>query len=371
MRNLVRIFVLLYTSSLKFYPSSFRDNFGNEMQFVFSAAIKEIETDDITGLLAFFWREICDLPISILREHLRSRKGIEMNQNLLAWRPPDTKELLAGLALFLLPLISPTLKLVFGYKTIINNIGYIFTLAILVISLVVIILGVKNGFPRWSIPYFGVSITTIVMLQVVYPIWDLFYQEVQKLVHYGDKTLMARIQYSALLNGFFWLVPFVILILLILLLRSWPRTRKLAQRIRQDWTLMSFMVYSALVFDLELIFDEYAYDEAWKIASRVCLGVGAWVYFKNADQRKRILALLAGATLFFGIAAVGQWVVLPLQSWGDFYGYDHWTYRRVMLSGTLTHWVSALIFMLIPALINLLPRFSKTDSTSEETFTPA
>jgi hypothetical protein len=134
---------------------------------------------------------------------------------------------------------------------------------------------------------------------------------------------------------------------------------------------MSFMVFSALVFDLEMIFDEYAYDEAWKISSRICLIVGAWIYFRTADQRKRIWTLIIGATLFFGVAAVGQWVVLPLQSWGDFYGYDHWTYRRVMLSGTLTSWVSALFFMLVPALINLIPRFREVDPTPEETLTTA
>ena len=121
------------------------------------------------------------------------------------------------------------------------------------------------------------------------------------------------------------------------------------------------------MFDLELIFEEYTHDESWKIASRVCLFLGAWIYFKTADQRKRILALLAGATLFFGIAAAGQWIVLPLQSWGDFYGYDHWTYRRVMLSGTLTSWVSALLFMLVPALINLIPRPKRVVPIPEET----
>ena len=71
-----------------------------------------------------------------------------------------------------------------------------------------------------------------------------------------------------------------------------------------------------------------------------------------------------------GDGEVSKWVVLPLQSWGDFYGYDHWTYRRVILSGTLTGWVSTLLFMLIPALINLIPRFSK-GNPPEETFIPA
>ena len=80
------------------------------------------------------------------------------------------------------------------------------------------------------------------MLQAVYPLWGLFADDVRQMIKYYTKTLAARIQYSVLLDSFFWLVPFVALILLILLLTAWPRTRVLAQRIHQDWTLMSFMV---------------------------------------------------------------------------------------------------------------------------------
>jgi hypothetical protein len=294
-----------------------------------------------------------------------------LNRNHLDWRPLNSKELLAGLVLFVLPIFPSIFRLIFGYNILSGKIALTFTYIILITVLVILIIGIRSGFPRWTIPYLGVGVITLVMLQAVYPIWGLFADNLKMMINYSTRTLAARIQYSVLLGSFFWLVPFVILILSILLLRIWPRTRVLAQRIRRDWTLMSFMVYSALVFDLELIFEEYGHDEAWKIASRICLFLGAWIYFKLDDQHKRILVLIVGATLFFGIAAVGQWVVLPLQSWGDFYGYDHWTYRRVMLSGTLSGWVSALFYMLIPALINLIPRPRKAEPLPEEKLTPA
>ncbi|HSG43360.1 MAG TPA: hypothetical protein VLA72_09425 [Anaerolineales bacterium] len=371
MRNLVRFFEWFYAQSLKVYPPNFRSKFGDEMQMVFSNAMEKACKDDALKLLALFGREIRDWPRSVFQEYLHAWKGIPLNQNNLAWEPLNTKELLVGLAIFMIPIISPLLKLIFGNKPVVNYIGYIFTLTILIICFVIFILGFRNGFPRWSIPYLGVSITTIIMLHAVYPLWGVFATDIKRIINYSAKTLATRIQYSVLLNGFFWLVPFVILVLLILILRALPRTRVLARRIRQDWTLMSFMVYSALVFYLELIFEEYAYDEAWKIASRICLILGAWIYYKNADQRKRILALLTGATLFFGIAAVGQWVVLPLQTWGAFYGYDHWTYRRVMLSGTLTGWVSALFFMLLPTLLTRISRTKQPDPVSEATLPSA
>jgi len=294
-----------------------------------------------------------------------------MSQNNLAWQPLNAKELLAGLVLFVLPIFPSIFRLILGYNILSGKIALTLTYIILITGLVILIIGIKSGFPRWTIPYLGVGVISLVMLQAVYPIWGLFADNVKMVLNYSTRTLAARIQYSVLLESFFWLVSFVVLTLLVLLMTAWPRTRMLSQYIRKDWTLMSYMVFSALVFDLELIFEEYSHDEAWKIASRFCLFLGAWIYFKTADQRKRIWTLIIGATLFFGIAAVGQWVVLPLQSWGAFYGFDHWKYRRVMLSGTLTSWVCALLFMLIPALINLIPRVSKIDPTPKEIITPA
>ena len=366
-----RAIMRLYRVLLAFYPQGFRAAFREEMLSVFEATMREAEKTDWPRMLMLFGREIRDWPGAVFQEHLRSWKGIYLNQNNPAWRPLNAKELLAGLALFVLPIIPPILKLIFGYKTVVNNVASIFTITILSTVLVILILGIKNGFPRWSIPYLSVSIITIIMLQAVYPLWGLFASDVKRIINYASKTLAARIQYSLLLNGFFWLVPFVTLVLLILMLRAWPRTRKLSHRIRNDWTLFSFMIYGGVVFRLELVFEEYVYDELWKIVCRVCLVLGAWVYFKNADHRKRILALLAGVTLTYWIAAVGKWVVFPLQSWGAFYGYDHWTYRRFELGSTIAEWVWVLFFMLLPALVIRIPQPKQVNSTTEETLTTA
>jgi hypothetical protein len=131
------------------------------------------------------------------------------------------------------------------------------------------------------------------------------------------------------------------------------------------------MIFGSVVFQLELVFEEYAYDEPWKIACRVCLALGALIYFKNADHRKRILALLVGITLTYWIAAIGKWVVLPLQSWGAWYGNDHWTYRRFELGSTLAQWGWVMLFMLVPSLMNLIPWSKKIDSIHEETLASA
>ena len=365
MNILAQIIWWLYSQCLKLYPKDFRDQFGGEMRNVFRDILANGEMRGWFHILAAWGCEIRDLPGSVWREHLRARKRIQMNQNQ-TWRPPTTKELLTGLTLFVFPMLPSLLKLVFGYQPLINQISNKITVALLIIILVVLVLGLKHGFPRWAVPYLGVAVTSTVILEPSWRKWDLFYSDVQRAIGYYTKTLQVRVLYQALMWGFFWFLAFVSAILLILLLMTWPRTRQLAQRIRLDWTLFSFMLFGGVVFQLELIFEEYAYDELWKIACRVCLALGAWIYFKNADPRKRILALLAGVTLSYWIAAVGKWYLVPLQTWGAFHGYDYETYSSFEFWRTLAEWGWIMLFMLIPAGLTLIPRRQEPESTSGE-----
>ena len=108
------------------------------------------------------------------REHLYAKKGNAMNPNNLTWRPPTTKELFSGLTLFVIPMLPPLLKLLFGYQTLINQISNIITVNLLIIILVVLVLGLKHGFPRWTVPYLGIAVTGIVILE---PSWRIFLKQ--------------------------------------------------------------------------------------------------------------------------------------------------------------------------------------------------
>jgi glycerol uptake facilitator-like aquaporin len=356
-----------YRLLLAFYPSAFRAEFGDEMQDVFADILAGVKTRNWSHSIILLARELRDLPGSAWREHLRARKRMPMSQNP-TWRPPTTKELLAGLTLFVFPILPAILTLMFGYQPLINQIRSKITIALLVIVLVAIVLGLKHGFPRWTVPYLGVVVASVVLLEPSWRIWHFFYSDVQRAIGYFSQTLQVRVLYHALMWGFFWFLVFASFILLILLLMAWPRTRQLARRIRLDWTLFSFMLFGGLVFQLEIIFDEYAYDEPWRIACRVCLALGAWFYFKNTDPRKRILALLAAVTLYYWIAAVGKWYLVPLQSWRP---RIYETYRRFEFWGTLAEWGWVMLFMLIPALLPRIRRSEIADSPSEEDLIPA
>lgn len=144
--------------------------------------------------------------------------------------------------------------------------------------------------------------------------------------------------YSILQIGFSWFTVFIAGIFLVLLLAIWPRTRPLARNIRQDWTLLSFMLYGGVVFALELVFEEYIYDEIWKIACWSCLALGALAYLKSGNLRKRILSLLFDLTLAYWIAAVGKWYLVPIRTWGAFHSYQYELYRRFEFWRTLGEW---------------------------------
>jgi hypothetical protein len=52
-------------------------------------------------------------------------------------------------------------------------------------------------------------------------------------------------------------------LILVNLLRLLPQTRGVWQRIRADWTQLSFLLYGGLVISTMLLFDEYHYDTIW------------------------------------------------------------------------------------------------------------
>lgn len=352
-----RLLVWGYRALLAFYPSEFRAEFGEEMQDVFAAAVAEARHHGGERAWRLIWRETRDWPGAVWQAHLDIRKGHAMMDSRSNSPAPLTRnEMIVAMALFVLPAVPAAVKFVFGYHTVTSSISSGLTIILIVFTAVVLVLGFRRGVPRWSVPFLGVAVTAIVMLELSWRIWELFYQPVETAIGYHTKTLQVRVLYSTLREGFFWFATFITATILIMLLAIWPRTRRLAQAIRQDWTLLSLMLYSGVVFNLELVFEEYAYDELLKIACWTILAVGAWIYLRSRSPRRRILALLAGVTLVYWISAVGKWYLVPLQSWGAWFHYDYETYCAFEFWRTLAEWGWVILFMLTPALTALLPR---------------
>lgn len=346
----------IYRSLLSFYPADFRSEFGSEMLSVFTTALEDARYEKAPGTTTLILREIQDWPVSVWRAHLEWRKRDRMKSDVPYTNDlPTPWEMLFALVLFCIPIISlllsgiPQLGLIF-----LGTIG------------AALIVGLIKGFPRWSVPYLGFVITALTMVTVFMGIMQMtFHWRMSILGPQFTWSMTTRVFNQALQSGMVWFLTMLGAVLVILLLMIWPCTRKLSQRIRDDWTVLSFLLYGGVVFSILVAYEEYRYDSPWMIAAWFCLAVGAWAYLRLKAPSLRIFTLLAGVTLAYWITALGKLLITPLQGW-PVSPEKLATYTTQGFWATLVEWIIVLFFLLVPALLTLLPRRSPTDSTPDE-----
>jgi hypothetical protein len=154
-----------------------------------------------------------------------------------------------------------------------------------------------------------------------------------------------------------WLGLFLLTLIVLGLLAILRRCSALVQRIRQDWTLVSFVIYGEAIFALILLFDEYQREEPYIIASLMLLSAGSWFYLHSSAQWQRVLALLSGMSLAMWAAAFGQWVIVPLQAWPEwFQNHSPQNERWFEAGSTLIEWGWMALALLTPALLQRIAR---------------
>jgi hypothetical protein len=167
----------------------------------------------------------------------------------------------------------------------------------------------------------------------------------------------ARLRNQALMEGFFWIGRLLLVGLTILVCAVVPPLRPLYQRIRRDWTLLSFILYGAAIGTVALAFDEYGYDTPYAIASMIFLAAGAWAYLRAQRPGHRLLALLIGATLSMGTIAAGKWLIVPLQNWPQWLAWHPpQVERRFESLRTVAEMGWMLLVIAAPAVLALWPR---------------
>lgn len=369
MSSWVRLITKVYRMLLAFYPPRFRAEFGEEMEDVFTTALTEVQPPGGKQPWRLFWREIRDWPGSVLQEHLRARRRKMSANGFIEEKQLPRSELLAALIIFLLPLFTI-------FVTGINPPQWMdYFLLILFWGGVLFALGlaISKRLPPWSLPYLGF----VLMLGIILSRYDRFWSWIYPyfIQSFGPRSywpLPIRIIYVGV---FGFIVLFSILLsalVLVNLLRLLPYTRGVWQRIRADWTQLSFMLYGGLVFGILLVFDEYRYEDVWKFVAWLCLALGAWLYLRAKGQKQRILALIGGATGAMWIVALAKWVLIPLQKWPTGYPVaPSEATRWVETGGAMIGWAWILIMLIAPALLNLLPQApSPIVSKEEDSVTP-
>lgn len=208
----------------------------------------------------------------------------------------------------------------------------------------VFLLGSAKGLPRWFLPYLGLPLPIAALLifnAVLDPKWPGF----------NVPWLMG----SIIMEGFLW--GWMILITAaFLLIAAWvPRFRPFYRRLRDDWTLLSFLLYGAGPLILFITFNEYKNVEPFFFLSLLMLALGGWFYLRNDEPLKRFVSLHVGLALSMLTAAVGK-AVLFKESWPQVFDL---TWKNEMIY-TLVTWLWLAVIMSLPLLLNLLPRTEST-----------
>lgn len=360
--------LIFYRLLLACYPKEFRGEFEDEMLMVFAMAMEEDQPSGKARIGGLIWRELRDWPRAVVQEHLRERMNKMGSQvDLEGTKPLSGIDWLAASVIFILPLIGSVFqRIAIGYG--LPNWAGIILLFILLGSMVfAFVLAVTRGFPRWSLSYFGFFLTILVFYTIGLGLWGLLVYPPWMLI-FGPRdswSLPVNLLYNGLMVAFTWFLVLLFAIILINLLRHWPRIQALWGHIREDWTHLSFLVYGGLVFYIWLIFDEYQNEDSWIFAAFVCLVIGTWFYLRARGQKTRILALVGGVTAALWIVTIGKWILVPMQNWPV----NLESERIFETLRTIGSWIVTIAALLAPALLKLLP--SKSTSQIQEEIAPA
>jgi hypothetical protein len=337
----------LFSALLRFYPSEYRQEFAEEMQEVFAQAIADASRSGSFSLVSLLINELLDLPLSVLRVHrqIRSTRTISNPEAPLglSWR-----ELLVALAVFLLPAMMILANPVLAETTQPAGIS-----AVLLFLVVMIAAGMLRGVPLWSLPYLGLILVVAGYLYLFQWIASLVSPALISNFTPGQWDRSTYLLLKVISNGMLWLMLFCLTLLVVALLALLNRFQPLFSRTRQDWTMLSYILYGESVFALLFLFENHRFDRSFIIASLLCLGVGLWFYLRSPARWKRLLALLGGLSLAMWIAVFGTSVstaagMLTLDNARDIFDIRALNSSAGLL---LLIWLGMLIMLLLPTLL--------------------
>lgn len=344
MSFLRRYFVLL----LILFPKAYRDEYGDELQAVFNLSLDAAMKIGGLRVASVVLHELIDLPLAIINEHLRERRRKRMTGKFAArfdFAPGSKNEFLAVLASFVIPM-----AVILFIRTLINYFGVVpaetlwlnilFAIFFFGSFLGMFAAGLGAGVPRWFLPYFGFILALISIYAyggLIDPTWPGF----------DVPSLLG----SIIMEGIFW-SGFILFTVILIVGSAWiPRFHPFYRRLRDDWTLLAFIVYGTVPFAVILAFDEYQNEGLYVLTASVMLALGGWSYLRHESPWKRFWSLFIGSAFSMLTVAVGK-AVLNDRFFLHGQGY---AWKSEFLY-TLITWLWLALIMLITFGINLLPQ---------------
>lgn len=349
----LRLLCSLYQACLHHYPRDFRAQFSDEMVEVFREAATDAARQGSLALLQFALGELFHLSAGAVRQKFNSAPVAQGTVTLV-----DSLELALTLGVFALP---ATLLFSGGLASLsLENPGLLF------LAGVVLVAGIWQGFPRWSLPYFGAGIAVLGYFSLFRWTTGQLPPAYPRQFEFLGWIDQAPILWEILTDGMAWLGLFLLTLGFLWLVATLRGVFPQIQDIRSDWTQVSFILYGEAGIGLLLLFDGRAIESPLAAASLACLAGGAILYVRNNQPRRQILGLLLGVTLAIWTAA-GASLPQFTPDWTEGVDFPAWsslgwqTTRRALLQWI---WVSAVI--LLPALFPAIVRHRQPASARSQ-----
>lgn len=329
----------LYRLLLNLYPLAYRNEYGDELQIVFDLTLDDAMRTGGLEIARVVLFEFLNLPGAIIQEHLREMRRTRMKKGFYSnfdFVNGSWSEFLTALfPFFLTGGIMPVLGYLGKAGIVSGMFGAVIVFPLLGLLIILLVVGVKKGLPRWSLPYLGflLSMLSLYLFSIVFgtPIYLLFH-------NLRDQSILLV---DILWDGIFWYGLLFAIFLLVLL----SRVSSTFWRIKNDWTLSCFVLYGGVPFALWITFDEYVGDEPYTLLAFLVLATGAWLYLRNSNEWTRFGTLFISMTLAMFIVAVGKVLLIPSQTWSITIdgGLARSEFRH-----TITMWVWFVVGMMIP-----------------------
>jgi hypothetical protein len=315
----------------------YREEYGDELQEVFELSLAEAAKSGKMETAKVLLRELASLPQGIYFEHLREWRKTRMAKKF----GPAFSETIAVVLPFLvvLALFSP-IGMIQGIPA---RVVEMIRLSLLGILLVMVVVGLTRGLPRWILPYMGFVFAVanlLITLDFIDPKWYGF----------SLPPYVSRFVSDFVHAGVYWVGIIILVFLSVLLAAMIPAFRPFYRRLRNDWTLLAFILYGVTPFAVLLTFDDYHYAEPYVFVSFIILALGGWLYLRNDVPWKKFMFLFIGLTLAMAVTVTGAAVLIEESLYAS-----HSTWQ-VAMAETIMTWVWLATFMLLPPLINLIPR---------------
>lgn len=335
----------IYSLLLLLYPRSYRAEYGSELQAVFGLSFDNALMLGRLQSMHLVLRELISLPWAIIQEHLRERRKAKMTEKLASrfdFEPGSRNETFAALMPFLFSMAMVLFGYLARYWTAPIWVSIAFVILFWSAALGLFLLGSAKGLPRWFLPYLGVLLAIVSFL--LFNILVNFRLDVwwHRSSGWGDAFNFGN---------FLWIGLILLVFLLLAVSRAVPRFRPFYQRLRNDWTLLSFLLYGMVPLMLWLIFDEYVNEEPFLALSLFMLALGGWFYLRKDEPLKRFVSLHIGLALSIFTAAAGK---AALILWSRSQVFDFILKDELLF--TLETWLWLAVIMSLPLLFNLLPR---------------